>query len=40
MLSIYEIMNENSSSSSYLVDSYYVWHARLGHVSSGYIKKM
>ena len=33
-------MNINSSSSTYLVDSYDVWHARLGYVSSGYIKKM
>ena len=33
-------MNGNSSSSAYLVDSYDVWHAQLGHVSSGYIKKM
>ena len=40
MLSIYEVMNENPSSSTYLVDSYDIWHARLGHVSSGYIKKM
>ena len=39
MLSIYEVMNENSSSFAYLVNSYDVWHARLGHVSSGYIKK-
>ena len=35
-LSISEIMNGNSSS-AYLADSYDVWHARLGHVSSGYI---
>ena len=35
VLSISKVMNENSSSSStYLVDSYDVWHARLGHVSS------
>ena len=34
------IMNGNASSSAYLVDSYDVWHARLGHVSSGYIKNM
>ena len=40
MLSIYEVMNENSFSSAYLVDSYDLWHAILGHVSSGYIKKM
>ena len=40
VLSISEVMNENASSSAYLVDSYDIWHARLGHVSSGYIKKM
>ena len=40
MLNISKIMNENSSSSTYLFNSYDVWHARLGHVSSGYIKKM
>ena len=39
VLSIFEVMNETSSS-AYLVDSYNVCHARLGHVSSGYIKKM
>ena len=40
VLSISKVMNENASSSAYLVDSYDIWHARLGHVSSGYIKKM
>ena len=40
VLSISEVMNENASSSAYLVDLYDIWHARLGHVSSGYIKKM
>ena len=39
VLSIYEVMN-GTSPSTYLIDSYDVWHARLGHVSSGYIKKM
>ena len=39
-LSIYEVMKENSFSSAYLVDSYDVWHASLGHASTGYIKKM
>ena len=33
-LSIFEAMNGNSSSSAYLVNSYDVWYARLGHVSS------
>ena len=40
MLSISEAMNGNSSSYAHLVDTYDVWHARLGHVNSGYIKKM
>ena len=40
MLSISEVMNGNSSSSTYLVESYDIWHARLGHVGSGYIKNM
>ena len=39
VLSIYEVMN-GTSSSAYLIDSYDVCHARLGYVSSGYIKKM
>ena len=34
MLSISKVMNVNSSSSAYLVDSYDVWHAILAHVSS------
>ena len=38
VLSIYEVMN-GTSSSTYLVDSCDLCHARLGHVSSGYIKK-
>ena len=41
VLSIAEIMNEKCFSSDYLIDSYDIGHAtRLGHVSSGYIKKM
>ena len=40
VLSISKFINGNASSSAYLVDSYDIWHARLGHVSSGYIKKM
>ena len=39
LLSISEVINGNASSSAYLVDSHDIWHARLGHVSSGYIKK-
>ena len=34
------IMNENVSSSIYLVDSFDLWHGRLGHVNFSYIKKM
>ena len=40
VLGISEVINGNASSSAYLVDSYDIWHAILGHVSSGYIKKM
>ena len=40
LLSISEIINGNASSSAYLVDFYDIWHAKLGHMSSGYIKKM
>ena len=40
VLSIAKVMNENASSSAYLIESYDIWHARLGHVSSGYIKQM
>ena len=40
VLSISEVINGNATSSAYLVDSYDIWHARLGHVSCGYIKKM
>ena len=39
VLNISEVMN-GTSSSAYLIDSYDVWHARLGHFNSGYIKKM
>ena len=31
---------QNASSSTYLIDSYDFWHARLGLLSSRYIKKM
>ena len=39
MLSVAKIMNGNVSYSTYLVDSYDVWHVRLERGSSGYIKK-
>ena len=37
VLNISKVINGNASSFAYLVDS---WHTRLGHVSSGYIKKI
>ena len=40
VLNISEVINGNAYSSAYLVDSYDIWHARLGHVSNGNIKKM
>ena len=40
VLSISKVINGHVSTSTYLVDSYDIWHARLGHVSSRYIKKM
>ena len=41
VLNIDQVINKNGSSSCpYLVDSIDVWHARLGHVNLGYIKKM
>ena len=39
VLNIYEVMNE-SESSAYIVDSYHIWHARLGHVNSLYVMKL
>ena len=38
VLNISEIINE--SSSAYIVDSYDMWHARLGHVNSLYVMKL
>ena len=38
LLNISEIINE--SSSAYIVDSYDMWHARLGHVNSLYVMKL
>ena len=41
MLNIYDIINNNASSSSaYIVDSCGIWHGRLGHVNFSYMKKM
>jgi len=39
VLNIYEVMNEFESS-AYIVDSYDIWHARLGHVNSSYVMKL
>ena len=33
-------MNENSTSSAYIVESSYIWHGRLGHVNYGSLKKL
>ena len=33
VLYVSEVINEKTSSSTYLIDSYYIWHARLGHVN-------
>ena len=40
VLKIFEIMNESASSFAYLLDFVDLWHARLGHVSLSYLKKM
>ena len=41
MLNVFYIINNNASSSSaYIVDSYDIWHGRLGHVNFSYMKKM
>ena len=34
------IMNENASSSTYIIDSINLWHKRLSPVNFSYIKKM
>ena len=38
VLNISEIINK--SSFAYIVDSYDMWHARLGHVNSSYVMKL
>ena len=42
MLNVYEVINDNASSSSsiLLIDSYDIWHARLGHVNPTYAMKL
>ena len=39
VFNIYEVINE-SESSAYIVDSYDIWHARLGHVNHSYVMKL
>ena len=34
------MINENTSSSSWLIDSYDIWHARLIHVNPMYVMKL
>ena len=33
------VIDENASSSTYLIDSYDIWNARLGHVNPTYVMK-
>ena len=40
MLNVYDIINNNTSSSAYIVDSCDILHGRLGHVNFSYMKKM
>lgn len=40
VLNVFEIINENVTSSTYMLDSVNLWHGRLGHVNNSYIKKM
>lgn len=39
-LFVLNVINENTSTAAYLIDSFDLWHARLGHVKLSYIKKM
>ena len=40
VLNVSEVINENASSSAYLIDSYDIWHARLGHANPTYVMKL
>ena len=41
VLNVSEIINESGSvSSTYIIDSYDILHARLGHVNSSYVFKL
>ena len=35
-----EVMNKNNSSFTYIVESSYIWHGRLGHINYGSLKKL
>ena len=34
------MINKNASCSAYLIDSYDIWHARLGHANPTYVMKL
>ena len=40
ILNVLEIINGNTSSSVYMLDSLDLWHGRLGHVNYSYLKRM
>jgi len=41
VLNVSKIIKESGSmSSTYIVNSYDIWHARLGHVNSSYVIKL
>ena len=41
MLNVFKIINnKTSSSATYIIDSYGIWHSKLKHVNFSYIKKM
>ena len=41
VLNVSDIINESGSvSSTYVVDCYDIWHARLGHINSSYVIKL
>ena len=40
VLNVFNVLNENASTSAYLIDSFDLWHMRLGHVNNSYVMKM
>ena len=40
ILNASEVINGNASSSAYMIDSYDMWHARLGHTNSAFVFKL